>query len=164
MTTACSSSGQTLVMDSPLGPIRITADDTAIRKITWIAEEEAKRHIPTPSSEILERARVQLDAYFRRQRQHFDLPVAPGGTDFQRRVWALLTSIPYGQTMTYGEAARRLSTSARALGQACGRNPIPIIIPCHRIVGAGNKIGGFSALGGIDTKRLLIQLERLTIE
>lgn len=161
MSTTKSQGLRRTVVGSPLGAIRITADDQAVYEIAWIEDASATEPAPSP---LLERARAQIDDYFHGRRRDFNLPLAPQGTDFQRRVWALLTSIGYGKTLTYGEAARRLGTSARALGQACGRNPIPIVIPCHRIIAAESKIGGFSAPGGIDTKRFLIQLERCSLD
>lgn len=101
----------------------------------------------------------QLTEYFARDRRTFELPLRPAGTDFQRSVWQLLTEIDYGQTVTYGELAETLGRpeAARAVGAAVGRNPISIIIPCHRVLGAGGKITGYA--GGIDTKQRLLALE-----
>ena len=101
----------------------------------------------------------QLADYFARRRQHFDLPLAPVGTPFQRAVWAELARVPYGQTLSYLQLAQRLGKPAavRAVAQALGRNPIAIILPCHRIVSSGGGLGGFSA--GLETKRRLLQLE-----
>ncbi len=99
-----------------------------------------------------------LERYFAGEREEFDLPLAPAGTGFERRVWAALRTIAYGQTRTYGAIGRLAGGSPRAVGQAAGRNPIPIIIPCHRVVAAGD-LGGFSAPGGIAAKRALLALE-----
>ena len=116
------------------------------------------------SSNALEReARRQLEEYFARQRQTFDLPLRPKGTDFQRRVWEELLHIPYGQTATYGQIAKRIGNpnAARAVGQACNANPIPIFIPCHRVVGSNSSLTGFAL--GLDVKTALLELERETL-
>jgi methylated-DNA-[protein]-cysteine S-methyltransferase len=103
----------------------------------------------------------QLLAYFDRSRTTFDLPLAPaGGSPFERAVWEAMRAIPYGETWTYGDLAARLGGVARAVGGACGRNPIPIVIPCHRVLGAGGKLVGFSGGSGIDSKARLLDLER----
>jgi methylated-DNA-[protein]-cysteine S-methyltransferase len=101
----------------------------------------------------------QLEAYFEGERREFDLPLAPEGTPFQREVWEMLRKIPYGETVSYGELARRLERpgSSRAVGAANGRNPIPIVIPCHRVVGADGSLTGFG--GGLEVKRRLLALE-----
>ena len=102
---------------------------------------------------------IQLDAYFAGRLRRFELPLAPEGTPFQREVWSALTTIPYGETVSYGELARRVGRPAasRAVGAANGRNPIPIIIPCHRVIGADGTLTGFG--GGLPIKRRLLQLE-----
>lgn len=113
------------------------------------------------SSNALEReAQRQLEEYFAGRRQTFDLPLRPQGTDFQRRVWKELLQIPYGQTATYGEIAKRIGNpnAARAVGQACNANPIPIFIPCHRVVGSNSRLTGFAL--GLDVKSALLELER----
>ncbi|MDF1722109.1 MAG: methylated-DNA--[protein]-cysteine S-methyltransferase [Minwuia sp.] len=101
----------------------------------------------------------QLDAYFAGKLDSFDLPVRPAGTTFQRLVWHIMQRIPKGHVRTYGGVAEELGASARAVGTACGRNPIPIIIPCHRIVAANGKLGGFSASGGVEDKVWLLRHE-----
>ena len=116
------------------------------------------------SSTALEReARRQLDEYFAGRRKTFDLPLRPQGTDFQRRVWNELLQIPYGQTATYGQIAKRIGNpnAARAIGQACNANPIPIFIPCHRVVGSNSRLIGFAL--GLDVKSALLELERETL-
>jgi methylated-DNA-[protein]-cysteine S-methyltransferase len=102
----------------------------------------------------------QLDEYFRGTRTAFDLPVAPQGTEFQRTVWAALRGIPYGETVTYGQLAATIDrpTASRAVGLANGRNPISIVIPCHRVVGSGGALTGYG--GGVERKRLLLEHER----
>jgi methylated-DNA-[protein]-cysteine S-methyltransferase len=112
-----------------------------------------------PAGELLERARRQLAEYFARSRTTFDLPLDAVGSVFQRRVWDALRAIPYGTTVSYSELARRLcdSRATRAVGAANGRNPIPIIVPCHRVVGARGELTGFG--GGLDRKRWLLEHE-----
>ncbi len=108
---------------------------------------------------LLIAARDQMIDYLAGDRTTFDLPLDPAGTPFQRRVWHALARIPYGTTRSYGELAEELGTGPRALGGACGRNPIPLFIPCHRVLAADHSLGGYSGLNGIDTKRFLLQLE-----
>ena len=110
-------------------------------------------------SNVLIEARKQLTAYFNGELRIFDLPLNITGSDFQRAASQMMLQIPYGKTATYGELAKKLNTSARPLGGACGRNTIPIIIPCHRVMGANRKMTGFSGLGGIKTKEALLRHE-----
>ena len=110
---------------------------------------------PTP---LLQEAKAQLDAYFDGDLKEFDLPLDPSGSNFQMRLWKEIEAIPYGETVTYQFLAKKLSSSARAVGNGCGRNPIPIVIPCHRITGQ-NTLGGYSGEGGADTKKILLTLE-----
>jgi methylated-DNA-[protein]-cysteine S-methyltransferase len=116
----------------------------------------AERESPTP---ILSAAAQQLNAYFYCGLKTFELPLAPEGTAFQQSVWREMLAIPFGQTRSYGEVAHRLDSGPRAIGHACGRNPIPIIIPCHRILASGRRVGGYTSPGGLDTKRFLLTLE-----
>ena len=109
---------------------------------------------------MLAEAARQLTEYFAGERREFALPLAPSGTPFRRRVWQAMQAIPYGQTRSYGDLARALDSAPRAVGGACGANPIPLVIPCHRVVGAGGALGGFSGGAGCDTKRQLLALER----
>jgi methylated-DNA-[protein]-cysteine S-methyltransferase len=101
---------------------------------------------------------VQLSAYFAGELQDFDLPLAPHGSDLQRRVCAVMAAIPFGDTRTYGQIATQLGVPAQAIGQACGGNPIPVLIPCHRVLGATG-LGGFSGEGGVETKVWLLRHE-----
>ncbi|MCW2245077.1 methylated-DNA-[protein]-cysteine S-methyltransferase [Azospirillum fermentarium] len=144
-----------ITIDSPLGPLTITARDGAVTVLDWGGGDGTVSGDP-----LLDEAAAQLDAYFTGRLQRFDLPLQPAGTAFQRRVWDLMLTIPYGQTWTYGTMARHLGSAARAVGGACGRNPIPIIIPCHRVVGGGTSPGGYSGQGGLITKAHLLDLER----
>lgn len=142
-----------LAYNSPLGPLSIFEEDEHIVALDWgwppLSEE-------TP---LLSSVFHQLEAYFSRQLNAFDVPLAPRGTAFQHRVWNLMQQIPYGQIRTYGDIATELGTSPRAIGGACGRNPIPILIPCHRIIARNGALGGYSGLDGIETKEWLLRLE-----
>jgi methylated-DNA-[protein]-cysteine S-methyltransferase len=141
-----------VTIPSPLGMLAAFEEDGAIVRLRWGKGAN-------DSSPLLDAARAQLADYFAGRLQAFDLPVAPKGSDFERAVWLELTRIPYGRTLTYGDLATRVDGVARAVGGACGANPIPIIIPCHRILATGGGMGGFSAPGGVETKRRLLELE-----
>jgi len=145
------------VIDSPLGAIRIKARDGAITRLRW-TRDPVDADPPTPGS-LLARAAEQLAEYFAGERDDFDLPVSPGGTDFQRAVWDAMVAIPKGGYRTYGDVAGELGASARSVGTACGAKPIPVIIPCHRILAAGSKLSGFSAEGGVEDKVWLLRHE-----
>lgn len=130
--------------------------------ITHIEFERQKYHAPDAprgADKILDRVRRELDAYFAGKLKIFETPVAPRGTVFQECVWNALTKIPYGMTWSYGELAAKIGNpkAQRAVGLANGRNPVPIIVPCHRVIGAGGGLTGFG--GGLETKRLLLELE-----
>ncbi len=139
-------------LHSPIGPLSIAEEDGAIVSLDW---GWGSAQSPTP---LLERARAWLQAYFDGDTTAFGLPLAPVGTAYQRRVWAALCTVPRGDVWTYGRLAREAGGSARSIGGAMGRNPIPIFIPCHRVV-AGNGPGGYSGAGGLATKRYLLELE-----
>ena len=134
---------------TPAGKICLRQEGGAIVALDW---GEGPESSPTP---LLRQARAEIDAYFAGERQDFDLPLAPRGTEFQRRVWRELAAIPKGRVLTYRELAARLASSPRAIGGACGANPIPIIIPCHRVL-ARNGLGGYSGAGGLATKTWLL--------
>ncbi|MEZ5911496.1 MAG: methylated-DNA--[protein]-cysteine S-methyltransferase [Paracoccaceae bacterium] len=137
-------------LTTPLGRLTLTEERGAITRLRWGGEGEDD----TP---LLARAVDQLAGYFAGTRRGFDLPVAiPEG--LQGRVMRAMAAIPFGETRSYGDLARELGASAQAIGQACGANPVPIVIPCHRILGASG-LGGFSAPGGIETKVALLRLE-----
>jgi methylated-DNA-[protein]-cysteine S-methyltransferase len=142
-----------LVCDSPFGFLTLVEEQGRIGALEWGGRAAGK---PSPA---LADAKRQLAAYFAGKRREFDLPLAPQGSAGERLVWQALIDIPYGKTRSYGELARELGLSPRHVGQACGRNPIPILIPCHRVVAADGALTGFSAPGGIETKRRLLQLE-----
>ncbi len=141
-----------LSLHSPIGDLTVSEENGAIVALDWGWGRDQTE------TALLAQARAQLFAYFDRACTGFDLPLAPEGTDFQRRVWAALQAIPYGQTRSYADLAARLGTAARAVGQANGANPIPILIPCHRVVAAGG-LGGYSGGDGAATKRALLDLE-----
>lgn len=142
-----------LTLASPLGPLTVFEDDGVIVAIEF---GRAPGGDETP---LLDEARRQLDAYFDGRLQDFSLSLAPAGSAFQQTVWKAIAAIPYGKTRTYGELAIQLRSAARAVGGACGRNPIPIVIPCHRVVGAAGRLTGYSGGEGTDTKRALLALE-----
>ena len=141
-----------LSLHSPLGDLTISEEDGAIVAVDW---GWGRDQTETP---LLLQARDQLQAYFDRKRTCFDLKLAPRGSEYRRRVWAELCTIPPGQTRTYAEIARTVGGSARSVGQANGANPIPVLIPCHRVVASAG-LGGYSGGDGLDTKRFLLQLE-----
>jgi len=145
-------------MNSPIGFLTIFEDDGAIVALDWGRVDNAE---PTP---MLEAARDQLNDYFDATRKDFDLPLAPRGTSFQCALWNLLCRIPFGQVQTYGDLARQLDSGPRAVGGACGRNPIPIIIPCHRVIGQNGSLTGYSGGDGVNSKRALLRLEGYDIE
>ena len=138
-------------MDSPVGQLRITEEGGAITRVTWGQGR-------MDESPLLHEAVQQLAAYFAGAREDFDLPLRVEGSDFQRAVCDAMVAIPFGYTRTYGEIAKDLGVPAQAVGGACGGNPIPIIIPCHRVMGAKG-LTGFSGAGGVETKVALLRLE-----
>ena len=135
---------------SPLGPLTLTETGGQITALDW-------RAAPGEASALLTEALAQLSAYFDRRLMRFDLPLH-FGTGLNEQVRRAMFAIPFGATRTYGDLARALKTRAQAVGQACGANPIPILIPCHRILGA-QSLGGFSARGGVETKVWLLKHE-----
>ena len=141
-------------IESPVGPLTVTAEDCAITAVDFGPGGGA-----IPNAGLLADAAQQLAAYFAGARRDFDLPLSPQGTPFRLRVWAAMQAIPYGETRSYGDLARMLGTAPRAVGGACGANPIPLVIPCHRVTGSGGALGGFSGGAGCDTKRHLLALE-----
>jgi len=149
-------------LETVLGPLLLAADDVGLRSICFADRKGPAR--PDPSwykdeSRLRETIR-QLGAYLAGKLEQFDLPLAPEGTPFQLNVWRLLCEIPYGETISYGELARRTGNpnAARAVGLANGSNPIPIVIPCHRVIGSNGKLTGYG--GGLHIKEKLLALER----
>ena len=152
------------VVDSPVGALTIVAGDRGLRAILWPDDEPRRVQladpIDDPSNPVVAAAVAQLAEYFAGERTQFDLPLDPVGTEFQRSAWEVLQAIPYGTTVSYGEQAERMGDrrKARAVGAANGRNPISIVVPCHRVVGANGALTGFA--GGTDTKAWLLAHER----
>jgi len=139
-------------IDSPVGPLTIWEEDGTIVRLDWKAIKESA------GSETLDRAISELHDYFEGSQKGFSVPLRPKGNEFQQRFLKLLAEIPYGETRTYGDMAHELGASAQAIGQACGANPIPVIIPCHRVLGADG-LGGFSGAGGVEAKITLLRHE-----
>ncbi len=152
------------IVTSPVDDLLVCTDGSAITGI------EFEPHRPVigerdDTHPLLVAARTQLEAYFAGDRREFDLPLRPAGTPFQQRVWTALCTVPFGHTVTYGEIARRVGvdprTTSRAVGTANGSNPIPVVIPCHRVIGANGTLTGFA--GGLGRKQVLLTLEQDTL-
>jgi len=141
-----------LSISSPIGNLVLDEDRGTLIAIRW-ADEPAGNGSP-----LLAEAARQLDAYFAGKLSSFDLPLRPAGSDFETRVWTQMQQIPYGETRCYGDLAAAIRSAPRAVGGACGRNPIPIVIPCHRVLGKAG-LGGYSGSGGLKTKQALLALE-----
>lgn len=144
---------------SPLGPMLLTCEDNGLTGIWFDREPEEERSHP-----ILDQTKRWLDAYFAGNAPDMEIPVSLSGTPFQKQVWQILLTIPYGETRTYGDIAREMALitgkekmSAQAVGQAVGKNPVSILIPCHRVVGAGGKLTGYAS--GLDKKAWLLRHE-----
>jgi methylated-DNA-[protein]-cysteine S-methyltransferase len=134
-----------------LGTLTLVEAEGRIVAVDWGGDAAADE--PTP---LLEAARRQLEAYFAGSREPFDLPLAPAGSAAEQRVWAAMRAIAYGTTKSYGDLARATGLLPQEVGQACGRNPLPILIPCHRVVASDGALGGYSGRGGSETKRRLL--------
>jgi methylated-DNA-[protein]-cysteine S-methyltransferase len=147
---------------SPVGDLLLVAEDGALVTLHF-SPFDPPDGPPSPDEPVLADARQQLAEHFARERTEFDLPLAPKGTAFQQRVWAELRRIPYGTTATYGEIAARLGDPGcvRAVGVANGRNPIALVVPCHRVIGSDGKLRGFG--GGIERKQALLALEESSL-
>ncbi|MCD2316671.1 methylated-DNA--[protein]-cysteine S-methyltransferase [Sphingomonas sp. IC-11] len=154
----------TATIPSPTGDLTLIASDTGLAAILWDDDAAMRaRYAPRradPSHPVIAATVRQLDEYFAGRRTTFDLPLDPVGTQFQRDVWRALLTIPYGETRSYADIARAIGrpTATRAVGAANGRNPIPIVTPCHRVIGSNGTLTGFG--GGLPNKQLLLALER----
>jgi methylated-DNA-[protein]-cysteine S-methyltransferase len=150
-----------LTISSPVGPLRLTCDGEALTELHFVtAGEPVDQADPTDLAPVLIEARRQLTAYFAGELDEFDLPLAAPGTEFQRRVWKELETIPYGGTASYGDIAAQLGMppgGSRAVGLANGANPIAIVVPCHRVIGANGTLTGYA--GGLERKKYLLDLE-----
>lgn len=152
-----------ITVESPIGPLTIVAHETAVTAIHWQRGDDGDvvdaRPVAPGEHRVLDAAVEQLREYFAGTRTDFDLPLDPQGTPFQRTAWDALARIPFGETVSYGEQARMLgdANKSRAVGSANGKNPIPIVIPCHRVVGSKGQLTGFA--GGLETKAWLLDHE-----
>ncbi|MCU0260293.1 MAG: methylated-DNA--[protein]-cysteine S-methyltransferase [Ilumatobacteraceae bacterium] len=161
--TTTTSVRHSATLDTPIGPLTVVATDAAVVEIHLPGAEgrddpDARRASDVAVGVLAEALR-QLEEYFAGERTEFDLPLAPEGTPFQQQAWEVLRTIPFGETTTYGEQARRLGDpkKSRAVGAANGRNPIPVVVPCHRVVGSDGRLTGYA--GGLDTKAWLLAHE-----
>ncbi|HPC72352.1 MAG TPA: methylated-DNA--[protein]-cysteine S-methyltransferase [Treponema sp.] len=155
--------GKETFLNSPLGLLKIVYNESALEEILFLDQvDEVRAGSVADLPPFVGQLAAELEAYFNGKLQTFSVPInLDRGTDFQRRVWQALLAIPYGKTVTYGELARSLGLSAgasRAVGNACGANPLPIIVPCHRVVAANGSLGGYS--GGLWRKEGLLKVER----
>ena len=144
------------VVDTPIGPLGLIASQAGLRAVLF----DGGKIRAEGRSPVLDEAERQLEAYFDGELVTFDVPLELHGTEFQRRCWLALAAIPFGQTVSYGEQARRLglgSDAARAVGAANGQNPLPLVLPCHRVIGADGSLTGFG--GGLHVKRFLLEHE-----
>ena len=142
-------------IETPIGTLGLVGGDAGLHRVLWNG-----KGLPDDSCAVLDDAAVQLEAYFTGELIDFDLPLDLDGTEFQRTCWLALATIPYGQTVSYGEQARRLGLgpdAARAVGAANGQNPLPLVLPCHRVIGADGSLTGFG--GGLPLKRFLLEHE-----
>ena len=149
------------VIDSPVGPLKLVADVEGIREVAFLDRDEStESSCNDPRIEVLlDAIEWELNQYFARKLQTFRTRLAPQGTDFEKRAWQYLRTIPFGETRTYGEQAKSLgnANASRAVGGANGRNPLAIVVPCHRVIGANGSLTGFG--GGIDKKKWLLDFE-----
>lgn len=148
------------IFQSPVGPLTLISNGAALTHVEFENPRYAYEPAPPGEDAILAQARRELDAYFAGRLKHFSVPAAPAGTAFQRRCWDALMAIPFGATRSYGEQAAAIGApkAARAVGLANGRNPIAIVIPCHRVIGAAGGLTGYG--GGVERKRFLLALEQ----
>ncbi len=151
------------VMESPVGPLSIAGDDEGLHFILFATGKRAANPLPEWQKglcAVIRETQNQLEAYFAKKLSRFDLPLKPEGTPFQLAVWHELENIPYGHVVSYGELARRIGRplASRAVGAANGANPIPIVVPCHRVIGSNGRLTGYG--GGLPIKTALLELEK----
>ena len=142
-----------LSIHSPIGDLTISEENDKLLSLDWGWSPFQKK---TP---LLMEAKKLLDYYFDGDNPKFDLPLNPQGTPYQKKVWQEISIIPYGKFLTYSNISEKIDSHPRSIGMACGKNPLPILIPCHRVIGKKEQLTGFSAGGGIETKKFLLQLE-----
>jgi methylated-DNA-[protein]-cysteine S-methyltransferase len=147
-------------LSTPIGRLHVVVTDKALLRVYFPGERIAERAERDGKHELILLVKTQLAEYFAGERRRFDIPLSLEGTDFQKKVWGVLKKISYGKTLTYAEEAKRLRrpSATRAVASANGKNPIPIIVPCHRVVPSGGGVGGYS--GGSERKKLLLKLEQ----
>jgi methylated-DNA-[protein]-cysteine S-methyltransferase len=145
------------ILETPLGPLRLVSNGEALTRIEFPGQHDTDGE--AGNDEVLELCERQLREYFAGERQEFDLPLAAGGTQFQQQVWSALQAIPFGERRSYRDIAEGIGNAkaVRAVGAANGKNPIPIVVPCHRVVGSDGSLTGFA--GGLEAKRMLLELE-----
>lgn len=147
-------------LKTPVGKLKIVASDEGLVAILWEEEKSGRVKLSEltdcPKHPLIVSTETQLNEYFAKKRTSFDLPLSPLGTSFQKKVWSQLRKIPFGETISYGELARRMGNpkSSRAVGAANGKNPLSIVVPCHRVIGADGKLTGFA--GGMEAKEILL--------
>jgi len=146
---------------SPVGRLALEAEGEALTAVRWASPGERARD--KSASPVLKEAKRQLERYFAGKLRRFDLKLDGHGTEFQKRVWQMMRDIPYGETATYGGMAMALGSGPRAVGMACGRNPLPIIVPCHRVLAICGREGGYSGGQGLPTKHKLLALEGVVL-
>lgn len=148
------------IYDSPIGPLTLASNGGALTQVEFEGGKYPLPHHPLGADKILDQARRELDKYFAGKLRAFTVKVDPQGTEFQRKAWAALQAIPYGETRSYAQQAKAIGSpkATRAIGAANGRNPIPVIIPCHRVIGANGSLTGFG--GGMERKQILLELEQ----
>jgi methylated-DNA-[protein]-cysteine S-methyltransferase len=150
-------------MKTPVGELKLVANDRGLMAVLWENDDPARVKLPpaeeNPKHPILKQAEQQLREYFKGERKKFTIPLETSGTDFQKKVWQALLTIPFGETRSYGELAKQIKkpSASRAVGAANGRNPVSILVPCHRVIGASGKLTGFA--GGLEVKAKLLSIE-----
>jgi methylated-DNA-[protein]-cysteine S-methyltransferase len=147
-------------IESPLGRLALEAEGETLTGVRWTTPDERSRD---KSSPFLREAARQFERYFKGKLKRFDLKIAPPGSDYQRHVWAAMRKIPFGKVATYGGIAMALGSGPRAVGNACGANPMVIVTPCHRVIASGGRIGGYGSVQGIAVKRKLLAIEGVSV-
>lgn len=148
-----------LTLETEIGPVTVTEAKGAIVALDWGARASAPESTP-----LLAEAVRQIRAYLAGRLKRFELPLALTGSPFQAQVFEAMRAIPYGRVMSYGDLARAVDSAPRAIGGACGANPAPILVPCHRVIASGGRLGGYSGHGGVATKRFLLRIEGAAVD